>query len=65
MLRIKKNPDDDIFKEVQEAVKSNLGFCPCRLEHTTDTKCPCKEFRDQKIEGECNCGLFIKVQEDD
>lgn len=65
MLRIKKNPDEEMFKEVLAAVKANLGYCPCRLEHTPDTKCPCKEFRNQTTEGECNCGLYIKVQEDD
>lgn len=65
MLRIKKNPDEEMFKEVLAAVKANLGYCPCRLEHTPDTKCPCKEFRNQTMEGECNCGLYIKVREDD
>ena len=65
MLRIIKNPDEEMFKEVLTAVKDNQGYCPCRLEHTPDTKCPCKEFRDQETEGECNCGLYVKVQEDD
>ena len=65
MLRIKKNPDEEMFKEVLAAVKANFGHCPCRLEYTLDTKCPCKEFRNQTTEGECNCGLYVKVQEDD
>ena len=65
MLRIIKNPDEEMFKEVLAAVKANDLYCPCRLEHTPDTKCPCKEFRNQGTEGECNCGLYVKVQEDD
>lgn len=64
MLSIIKNPNEDIFNEVHAAVKANDGFCPCRLEHTPDTKCPCKEFRNQTTEGECHCGMFVKVQED-
>lgn len=65
MLKIIKNPDEEMFNEVLAAVKANDLYCPCRLERTPDTKCPCKEFRNQGTEGECNCGLFIKVQEDD
>ena len=64
MLKIIKNPDKELFKEVQAAVKANDGFCPCRIEHTQDTKCPCSYFRNQTTIGECDCGLLVKVQSD-
>ena len=62
MLKIVKNPNEEIFNEVMAEVKANLGFCPCRLEKTSETKCPCKDFREQTTEGECHCGLFCKVE---
>ena len=42
--------------------KDNGGYCPCRLQKTPDTKCMCKEFREQE-EGECHCGLYVKIKE--
>lgn len=56
---IRQNPDKDYVKEVRDRLKSNGGYCPCRLEKTADTKCMCKEFREQSS-GMCHCGLFIK-----
>lgn len=61
-LKIIKNPDEETFKEIQAAVKANSGYCPCRIEKTPDTKCPCKEFKEQTSEGECHCGMFCKVE---
>lgn len=63
MLKIIKNPDKAIYETVTKEVENNDFYCPCRLEHTPDTKCMCKEFRDQMTEGECHCGRFIKVLE--
>lgn len=60
-LKIKKNPNKETFESVIAAVKANEGYCPCRLEKTPDTKCPCKEFREQTTEGECHCGAYVKV----
>lgn len=62
-LKIIKNPNTPVYKEVLQAVKDNDGFCPCEIIKTPDTKCPCKKFREQIIEGECHCGLYIKVAE--
>ena len=28
-------------------------------------KCPCKNFREQATEGECHCGLYMKVEVSD
>ena len=50
-------------EEIQAAVKANDGYCPCMRTKTPDTKCMCKEFREQ-TEGMCHCGLFMKVVEE-
>lgn len=55
-MKITKMPDSD---KIAQAVKDNEGYCPCRLEKTKDTKCMCKEFREQE-NGVCHCGLYKK-----
>lgn len=62
MLEIKKNPDAKKYEQMTEAVKKNNGYCPCLVERNEDTKCICKPFREQKTEGLCLCGRFIKVE---
>lgn len=65
-MTIRQNPDRDYAKEVRDKLKGNGGYCPCRLEKTADTKCMCKEFREQ-IErnepGYCHCGLY-RIEKD-
>lgn len=46
--------------EIKAALKENGGYCPCRLVKNEDTKCMCKEFREQ-ASGVCHCGLYEKV----
>lgn len=60
LMKIVTNPDTEYVKEVKKQLKSNSGYCPCKLEKTKDTKCMCKEFRDQES-GMCHCGLYIKI----
>lgn len=62
MLKIKKNPDDEVYNEVRKAILANDGYCPCRLEKNDSTKCPCRDFREQTTTGECHCGAYIKVE---
>lgn len=54
------NSDKDLVDDIKERLKNNGGYCPCRISKTADTKCMCKEFREQK-EGECHCGLYQKI----
>lgn len=67
MLKIIKNPDEDIVKEVVSKLRETNGNCPCVLPTawSIDTKCPCKNFREQDFEGECHCGLYVKVSIND
>ena len=40
--------------------KFGLPYCPCRLERTLDTICPCKYHVKEIIKyGRCRCGLFF------
>lgn len=48
---------------VAELVRANDGYCPCAIQKTEDTKCICKEFREQETSGLCHCGRYKKVVE--
>ena len=62
--RITLNPDAEIARQVKEGLKRKEGYCPCRLERTEDTKCMCREFREQIRDpdyvGFCHCLLYYK-----
>ena len=49
-----------VDNSVADLVKQNDGYCPCMIERTPDTKCMCKDFREQ-AEGLCHCGRYRKV----
>ena len=63
-LKILLNPDAEVAAMVKEGLKENGGYCPCRRERTEDTKCMCREFReqiaDENYEGFCHCMLYYK-----
>lgn len=61
-MNIKLNEDKEFVDEMRQKLRENDGFCPCRLEKNEDTKCMCKEFRDQMKSGRpgyCHCGLYV------
>lgn len=53
----------EINPEIAKDVTQNKGYCPCAVVKEPDTKCMCKEFREQKEPGLCHCGRFEKVRE--
>lgn len=59
-MRIKVNSDKTLVEEITRKLKENNGYCPCQLQHTEDTKCMCKDFREKVDTGECHCGLYVK-----
>ena len=61
-LKIIKNPNNEIYESVTQAVKDNDGYCCCLLERNSDTKCPCKDFLEQDYEGFCHCMRYIKKE---
>lgn len=61
-MRIEITKDIEKKKEILQALKNNMGYCPCRLDHILENKCMCQEFRNQE-EGICHCGLYIKYKD--
>lgn len=53
------NPDDKIVEKITNRIKINNGHCPCQLEKTSDTICPCKPLKKNGI---CHCNLYKKVE---
>lgn len=62
-MTIRKNPDTEQAQRVQAALALTEGYCPCALERTPDTKCMCRQFREQEAAGLCHCGLYLKEEE--
>lgn len=67
-MKILLNEDADVVATVKAGLQKTGGYCPCRLEKNEDTKCMCKEFRDQikdpDYEGYCHCMLYYKSLKD-
>lgn len=59
-MTIRINPKADA-PVIRRAIADNGGYCPCALAKTPDTKCMCREFREQQQPGACHCGLYIKA----
>ena len=47
---------------IKELVNANNGYCPCTVVKNDDTKCMCREFKEEES-GSCHCGRFEKVVE--
>ena len=66
-MSIRLNDDTALVERIREGLRQKGGYCPCRLERTEDTKCICKEFRDQMadpdFEGYCHCMLYYKEKD--
>ena len=64
MSKVRLNENAEIVASVREGLKKKNGYCQCRLEVSEDTKCMCKEFREQiadpEFEGYCHCFLYYK-----
>lgn len=61
---ISYNTDEKLVNMIKEGLKKRGGYCPCVVEQNEDTKCMCKEFRDQikdpNFSGYCHCRLYYK-----
>ncbi len=64
-MAVKLNENEEVVKAIQEGLKKNGGYCPCRRERIKENKCMCKEFREQindsNFEGYCHCMLYYKT----
>lgn len=66
-MKIRLNPDKETVEAVRSALKETGGYCPCALTKTDNTKCMCKDFREQiakGIAGKCHCELYEGVLEE-
>lgn len=58
------NTDKRIVDMLAKKMSENGGYCPCRLQHTEEYRCPCEEFRrqiaDPGFSGFCHCHLYFK-----
>ena len=66
-MSIRLNEDRELVELIREGLRQKGGYCPCRFERTEDTKCICREFREQMadpdFEGYCNCRLYNKSKD--
>ena len=47
--------------KILDSIEKNEGYCPCQAGKSEDTKCHCKDFRENKGIGEpCICKIFVK-----
>lgn len=63
-MKIRLNEDPEIVRTVKEGLAARGGYCPFRTVRNEDTKCMCREFREQikdpDFEGYCHCMLYYK-----
>lgn len=65
MIKIIVNKEDkELVDLIRQTLKQNGGYCPCALFKNEDTKCMCKDFKEQE-EGVCHCGLYIKIKQEE
>lgn len=66
-MSIRLNEDRELVELIREGLRKKGGYCPCRFERTEDTKCICREFREQMadpdFEGYCHCRLYYKSKD--
>lgn len=67
-MKITLNKDKQIVDVIKEGLEHTGGYCPCRMERTEETKCMCREFKEQikdpEFEGFCHCMLYYKSIKD-
>ena len=63
-MKIRYNEDKEVVRAVKEGLAAKGGYCPCVVGKSEDTKCMCKQFReqiaDENFEGYCHCLLYYK-----
>lgn len=40
---------------IDKALRKHDGYCPCSVIISADTKCPCRDMRENH---DCHCGLY-------
>ncbi len=58
-FEFKLNENKDHVMNIRKGLEKKNGHCPCQLEVSPKTICPCLEFVET---GHCHCKLYIKVE---
>lgn len=61
-MNVVETSDKEHAALIRQKLNENGGFCPCQITKSQDTKCMCKDFREQIKRGDpgmCHCGLYI------
>lgn len=68
--KFKLNPKKEIVEGIIKGLIANKKehgeyYCPCRVQHTKETICPCAFHKAEiKRDGKCLCGLFVGKKEE-
>jgi ferredoxin-thioredoxin reductase catalytic subunit len=66
-MAVSFNENKEIVEKIKKGLEKNGGYCPCKIIKNEDTKCMCKEFREQikdpNFEGYCHCMLYYKSKD--
>lgn len=54
------NPNPKVVKGMIDSIIKNDGHCPCQIDKSDDTLCPCTSFYN----GECHCNLFVRIDKE-
>ncbi len=61
---VRFSEDTAYVRKLQEIMAKNGGYCPCRLQHTPENICICREFQQQiadpEFSGYCHCRYYYK-----
>ena len=57
---MKLNDNKEHVEKILKALELKDGYCPCVLQKSIDTKCPCKKMRE---ENKCCCKLYVLKEE--
>lgn len=52
----KLNENKDLVEKIREGLEKKNGHCPCQLEISSNTICPCVNFINT---GDCHCKLYV------
>lgn len=56
-MRVNPIKKEEISEKLIKAQKDyGERYCPCAVQRTEDTVCPCKNMREKNA---CRCGLFL------
>lgn len=57
MKNFRLNPDSDYVLKIMEGIQKKQGHCPCQVEISEKTLCPCDKFINER---KCCCNLYVE-----